>query len=176
MLASVGMASEEDEGEAIEEAILIAEAHAIAAAQALHSVTDILANVVYIALQLDKVAFIPERDRSLSRVAEVMRPTDEEHATRLERLKSTYEFRYLSAYVNTTKHRRLVSRGFQISVQEARQFGLRLHPFRYEFNQKDVETFPSRWMDDFLKESLVFISEEVKAIGGRLEIVLRAGA
>ena len=140
-----------DEGEPFAEALLMTEAHAIAAAQALRSVIDILADVIYIALRLSEIKAIPERNRSLLRVAKLVRHVDENLSTDLEAVQTSDVFRYLSAYVNTTKHRRLVDHHFTWEFEDSRRFGLRFLPFRYEFAENDVAIFPSKWTDDFIE-------------------------
>jgi hypothetical protein len=162
------------EAEAFEAAMLIAEAHTIAAAQALHSVMDIFANVVYIALRLNAVKSIPERRRSLYTVAEILK--DDKLGAMLSSVLNSAEFRYLSAYVNTTKHRRLLSHRFTIEIKKPQKFGLRFRPFKYEFKKGDAQIFPNKWMDDFVRESLFFVSDAVARMGRAVERSLSAKA
>jgi hypothetical protein len=166
-----------EEGESFAEAVSMTEAHAIAAAQALHSVIDILVDVIYIALRLNEMKAIPERYRTLQRVARLVKPINEQLSADLEAVRTSDDFRYLSAYVNTTKHRRLIDHHFTWEIDDSRRFGLQFVPFRYEFSVDDVATFPSKWTDDFLRESLAFVSDAVTTIGQKLEALLatRAG-
>jgi hypothetical protein len=60
------------------------EAHAIAAAQALHSVIDILVDVIYIALRLNEIRAIPERYRTPQEVARLVKHIDEQLGVDLE--------------------------------------------------------------------------------------------
>jgi hypothetical protein len=167
---SLAAMSGSEEGEPFEFAVLMTEAHAIAAAQALHSIIDILADVIYIALRLNEKGSIPERRRNLHNVSQLAK--DKQLSAESETILASKVFRYLTAYVNTTKHRRLVNHRFTEELVEPKRFGLRFLPFRYEFSDNDVKMFPSEWVDEFLKESLSFVSEAATKIGSRLETLL----
>jgi hypothetical protein len=91
-------------------AVVKSEAHLIACAAAVHSLADIMAQVVFIGTGLppDSVA---EDWRGLNSVTGALKkaklaPTV---VRSLEDLDQSGSFRYIQAYANTTKHRRLVS-------------------------------------------------------------------
>jgi hypothetical protein len=140
MLASM---SGHREAEAFEDAIQMAEAHSLAAAQAFHSTMDILANVLYIGLGLDSIQPISERKRNLYRVAQMLRSQNGKLASALESILASDACKYLVAFVNTTKHRRLVARRFRITIGEPRKFGLTFLPFKYEFGDV-IQLLPSK--------------------------------
>lgn len=168
------------EAEPFARAQFICEAHAIAAAQSLHSVPDILSHIVYLSLgpgpgqgplpvdqrHLYKVLKIVENSKVAPKVADA-----------LSRLAASEAFRYLRAYVNTTKHVSLLDRAFGVTLRqvEPERYGLTILSFRYEF-RGIVEEWPSKWMDDFLRDSVSFVSGSAIEIGQALEEVLASGA
>jgi hypothetical protein len=170
-----------EEAKPFSKAQLICEAHAIAAAQALHSVTDILSHVVYLGLGLEgtsKPLSVGERSlysvlRNLEKSGVAPKVT-----SILRHLSTSDTFRYLRAYVNTTKHVSLVKRAFGISLrdEEPNKYGLVIQPFRYEF-RGTIEEWSIKWMDDFLNESMLFVSGSAVEVSQALEefLVAKAG-
>lgn len=162
-----------DEAKPFSDAQFICEAHAIAAAQSLHSVTDIVSNVVYLSLGLGSAGYALAVDRrnlhSVQRTVEKsgVAPTV---ATALARMSASEAFRYLRAYVNTTKHVSLVDRAFGVTIgtTQPERYGLTILPFQYEIRGV-VEKWPSKWMEDFLHESLSVVSDSAVEIGELLE-------
>jgi hypothetical protein len=169
-----------EEPKPFSKAQLICEAHAIAAVQALHSVTDSLSHVVYLGLDLEgtsKPLSVGERSlysvlRNLEKSGVAPKVT-----SILTRLSTSNTFRYLRTYGNTTKHVSLVKRAFGISLsdEEPENYGLVIVPFRYEF-RGTIEEWSIKWMDDFLNESILFVSESAVEVGQALEEFLMAKA
>lgn len=162
-----------DEAAPFSEAQFISEAHAIAAAQALHSVADIVSNVVYLGLGFgSRGKALPVDRRNLHTVRNAV---DESGvaprvAAALARLSASETFRYLRAYVNTTKHVRLIDRAFGVTVDgvQPERYGLTILPFQYEF-RGTVKTWPPKWLEDFLRESLSSVWASAVEIGEALE-------
>jgi len=101
-----------DEAKPFSDAQFICEAHAIAAAQSLHSVTDIVSNVVYIGLGCGSMAASARPRRNLHIVQRTVEksgiaPTVAGCSRPLVGLRDVQVSR---AYVNTTKHVSLVDR------------------------------------------------------------------
>jgi hypothetical protein len=68
-------------------------------------------------------------------------------------LNSSHWFRYLAAFSNISKHRRLVQSKASVSFEE-NVSGLRVEEFSYQFSQKeDVVVFPRCWGHDLLEET-----------------------
>jgi len=153
------------EGESMGFAQLETEAHTIAAAQALHSVADILAQAVYLALRLDLVRPMQERKRTASSVIVVL----EEQGLRtisgaFKELIDSETFKYLAAFVNTTKHRSLMQYHFRWSLEDQEDFGLIICAFRFEDRTRSADIWPSITVKDFLNDSGSFMSGAADAI------------
>jgi hypothetical protein len=104
-----------EEAKPFSEAQFTCEAHAIAAAQALHSVADILSHVIYLGLGLEATSTpLSVGERNLSSVLRNLKKSGvaPKVTDALTHLTASDRFRYLRAYVNTTKHVSLVDRGF----------------------------------------------------------------
>ncbi len=103
------------------------EAHLVACAQALHSVGDILSQVIYYAMGLRLI--LQEDDVTLSSVIGSLIKRDEAITLRkeLQLFQESAAFKYLSAYVNTIKHRRLVRSRSSVHFQpQPRKYGFRV--------------------------------------------------
>ena len=162
-----------DEAKPFSDAQFICEAHAIAAAQSLHSVTDIISNVVYIGLGCGSIGQpLPVDRRNLHSVQRTVEMSGiaPKVAAALAHMSASETFRYLRAYVNTTKHVSLVDRAFGLTIgtTEPERYGLTILPFEYE-SRGVVENWPSKWMEDFLRESLSCVSGSAVEIGELLE-------
>lgn len=138
-----------------------AEAHLIACAQSLHSLGDIMANVVFTAsgLPTDR---LNKRDRSLHRIVKVL---DEEAGMEqivqpLHKLHQSPDFHYVRAFVNITKHRSLVDIYSHVSFKPEPRQGLMIEAFDY-----DGEPFEKRWASELYLESRVEIVRAVVATG-----------
>lgn len=91
-------------------AILKSEAHLIAFAQSLHSLADICAHIVNYSIPVRKDSFTGnERDITLYKIKNRLKlPTTQNLKQSIIDLQESQEFKYLSAFVNTTKHKSLV--------------------------------------------------------------------
>jgi hypothetical protein len=159
------------EAQPFEIALLICDANMMAAAQTLHSIGDILANVVYLGLRLNEKGRMRAYTRSLDTVTErLWRAGDEAiMCDLLNSLRRAEAFRYLNAFVNTAKHRSLITRRFRLEFNGQRRFGLAIVAFGYQRGKKAPEEFRSKLIDDFLHESLMLMSTAVSDVGKALE-------
>ena len=157
--------SDHDEGDAMAIAQRQTEAHTIAAAQAIHSVPDILAQALYLAFRLDTIRPMRECDRTMTSVVRALKSASIGSVSApVEELLTSDIFKYLRAFVNTTKHRSLIDYSFHMSVEDSEDFGLSIFPFVYQDRSGVVEGWPSRTVRQFLDESWSFISVSVDAI------------
>ena len=116
--AAILSAAPEERGRHLRFAKFKAEAHIIASAQALHSLCDIICHVVYWAYQLDIVQDPPTKKRlnlhSTLRSLNTLSRYDTT-ASLIKAVVDAPEFKYLAAYVNTTKHKSLISSSISAS-------------------------------------------------------------
>jgi hypothetical protein len=154
-------------GKNFSSALFKAEANIIAHAQALHSLADIFSQVIYVSLNLDKNINkqIPESSRSLYNVNKALKklPQFFELNDNLEIYLNSAQFKYLNAYVNTTKHRSLIPVAYSISFNQndiEPMHGLRISGFEY-----NDEIFPSKWTIELLGDDYAFIENSLLKIG-----------
>lgn len=153
-----------ERGKAFSNMQFVSEANLIACAQSLHSMADIFGQVVYFCLDLNNVLPKPitQRKQSLS----VINKTMKENAiapsiTKLiEVFLKSQEFRYLTDYVNVTKHRSLIPARYTVSFVQEAQHGLQISRFSYEGRNYDV-----KWSDDFLNQDVITVQKMIIEIG-----------
>lgn len=182
-LAMLDLAGSEDAEDSprFREAQFICEAHVIAAAQALHSVADILANAVYAGLDLasNPKTALPAERRNLYTVLGVLRKSAQSPpvAEPMSRFETSRTFQYLRAYVNTTKHISLIDRSFWVSLgeEDPEGYGMAIRPFRYE-SRGIVEEWPPKSIDEFLRESQTFVWQTAVDVGRGIETKLSSRA
>lgn len=167
-------ASGSEEADKFKEARILSEAHLISYAQSLHSVADILAQVIYLGINLENnlTKPIPEYKRNLHYVYEGIR--NENYAIDVVKvlgaLKQSPEFLYLQAYVNTTKHYSLIDVTHQISLKSntTSRYGILILPFEYKGH-----CFQQKWADDFSIRDFKTILESIFCVGSELNRFLR---
>lgn len=139
------------------------EAHLIACAAAIHSLADIMANVVFIGAGLPPD--IPEDRRSLHSVANALKQAQAAPfiVKALEDLGQSESFKYIQAYVNTTKHRSLISNQVSIHFGPPGKQGFKVMEFKY----KD-RCFPSTWFDTVADEYRDSVGALIIEIGNAL--------
>ena len=154
---------------AFSEGKMKSEAHLIAAAQAVHSLGDIIANAAYWALGLavdmdekDLKAIDLSRGRRNAKVDEVAK-------TAMQVLWEMPEYKYLTAFVNVTKHRRLVpvSVRAELSPVQTQSGGICIQRIEYEHVCYEV-----KWAADFLRVDMPKVMEQTVTIGHALEVAL----
>lgn len=155
-----------EEANKFKEARMLSEAHIIAYAQSLHSTADILAQVIYIGINLESnlTKPIPEDNISLKNINDCMRK--KEFALNvvksIDALIKSPEFQYLQAYVNKTKHQSLVDLTHYVSLNTPK-YGILMLPFEYKGH-----SFPEKWADDFVIQDFQTIKKSVFCIGHEL--------
>lgn len=141
------------------------EAHLIACAQALHSIGDIMSHVIWYGTGLGSAA--PDKTRiSLGGVISVLKTqgTAPGVTKALECLRNSEAFAYLTAYVNTTKHRRLIDSHASASMDSSEpHYGFRIDSFRYE----GIE-YPKTWFDTLAEQYRNFVQDTIVNIGNTL--------
>ncbi|WP_372947817.1 hypothetical protein [Mariniphaga sp.] len=145
--------------------LFTAEANLIAFAQTLHSMADILAHIIYYSLSED--SFIPvDEDRiSLRYILEKLKDLPEFSPLKaeIENLINLSSFQYLNAYVNTVKHRRLISSNLFTSLIDKKSFGFKIMAFEYRnmsYNEKNSK--------DFIEKDRKSIQDAFNKIGNEI--------
>ena len=158
-----------EEGASFALAQFQAEAHMIAYAQSLHSLADILSQVIYYSLNLDKYpsTSIEQRRRNLHAVSRSLDTLSrfKELYESIEELRTSSQFQYLNAYVNTTKHRSLVAAKYSVSLQtDAEPFhGFKLSEFEYEGSE-----YPPKYSNELFDDDFSFIRDSFIEIGNKV--------
>lgn len=130
-----------------------AEAHIIASAQALHSLCDLISGVAYWAFHLDTVPNSPRVNRlNLHSIHGTLSALPQYSTTTrlIDATISSPEFKYLAAYVNTTKHKSLVHSTLSASFEADNRNGMRIKGFSYTDPVGNTATYDRKWSHDFL--------------------------
>jgi hypothetical protein len=129
------------------------EAHTIASAQAIHSLCDILAVIVYWSFQLDTISNSPPANKlNLFNVNKSLQtlPQYSKTSNLIETVTSLSEFAYLAAYVNTTKHNSLVNSSLSVSYNTDNKNGMCIKKFSYKDFSGKINNYDCKWSHDFL--------------------------
>jgi hypothetical protein len=148
-----------------------AEAHIIASAQALHSLCDILSGIVYWCFQLKSVPKSPPVNRlNLRAIYSTLCTLPKYSATAklINAAISSNEFTYLSAYVNTTKHKSLVSSTLTASFEADYRNGMLIKGFSYTDQRGDMHQYDHKWSHDFLFPENDALKLKLVAVGNSL--------
>lgn len=152
------------------EAAFVSEAHLIACAHALHSTGDILAHAAYFAT-LPGPTRLPEHRITMPTVMDALRP----HATHqailagLEAMRTSTAFKYVDAYVNVSKHRRLLNLRASVEFDPAgARHGLRVRPFTYKGDQ-----FPETWSETMTMDYRTELETMIFVVGNELNAFLQ---
>jgi len=128
------------------DAHLASEAHVICAAQAIHSMGDILGQIIN---QVLLSGALSAESVSLNNVQTELtnRGSASNVVTKVLILKNSSEFKYISAFVNITKHRRILETDFHAEggMGTRNDQGIRFKQFNYRRNQ-----FPIVWAKDIV--------------------------
>lgn len=151
------------------------EANLIACAQSLHSMADILGQVIYLALNLDRALPKPinQRRRYLGVINMEMKKADiaTNLTAKVEKFLCSNEFRFVSDYVNVTKHRSLVPAAYSVSFTERSLHGLKMSAFKYEDRE-----YEARWSNELLDRDVKVILEMIIEIGEEINNFLGIGS
>jgi len=129
-----------------QDAHLASEAHVICAAQALHSMGDILGQIIN---QVILPGALSEDEVSLRNVLsrlneEVIAPNI---VTKIQQLKDSPEFKYIDAFVNITKHRRILKTEYRAEGGPGTRNDQGI--IFKQFNYKN-ENYPITWAKDIV--------------------------
>ncbi|MEE9325678.1 MAG: hypothetical protein V3U71_00170 [Cocleimonas sp.] len=115
---------------------LVAEANTIALAHTLHSMSGIIANVLYSALCLPN-----STDKKLIGISKYI--TDSDLKKSIVELAGSQQFTYLNAFVNNSKHMNLASSSYSVSFEND-TFGMKFVSFKYK-----NRIYKEKWYKDF---------------------------
>lgn len=143
------------------EAIFSYEAQVESCVQALHSLADILAQIINVAVLGSR---LKEDNVSIRKVVEIM----EKEGIAPDVAKSTRQllddklFNYIEAFCNTNKHRRLIKTDFRAEYGEnaRNESGLRFEEFKFKGN-----TYPQTWGSDILEKHRFHLLNLITEIG-----------
>lgn len=168
------VASNRQEAKKFNMARFCAEAHIVAFAQALHSVVDIVAQVLIFSLKLNLNSNLSEESNIFDvKKYLINQPSFAAISHTIEKLLESYEFRYLQAYTNVTKHRSLVAKDYTLNFNPNinRSHGFVIDKFTYK-----GKSFTERWADEFIFDGHKFIHGEILHIGNLInETVVEDG-
>lgn len=167
----------DESGQELRFSQLKAEAHIIASAQAVHSLCDIISHIVYYSYNLDNLSPPALKDRlNLHRVLKTLDqlPHHSNTASLVRSALQATEFKYMTAYVNTTKHRSLVSATFSASFGEENRGGMRIKAFTYEDPYDGTHRhYERKWAYDFLFPENHSLKQKLMAVGNSLNDFFR---
>lgn len=148
-----------------------AEAHIIASAQALHSLCDIISGIVYWCYQLDTVSNSPKVNHlNLHNIHRAL-CAEHKHSETADLINAAItsdEFSYLSAYVNTTKHKSLVSSTLTASFEAEHRHGMCIKGFPYTDTRGNTHLYDRKWSHDFLFPENHALRLKLVAVGNSL--------
>lgn len=148
-----------------------AEAHVIAYAHAMHSIIDMMAQVINQALGLG----YDVHDVTIYKIRNGVAEFNSLHKEINELLKYE-EYDYLKSFVNCQKHIILIpaTYNFDCNISEGnRSHGLKIPSFSYK-NKRDgtIKTYQSKWAHDFVREDFVKLRDKILKIGISLNNIL----
>jgi len=154
-----------EKGNQFDVAVFKAEAHLIAFAQSIHSLGDIFAQIIYTSLNLDTKLKKPIqlKLRTISKINECISNIHECRKLHSELncfLKSD-QFKYINAYVNTTKHRSLIPANYSVSFSERIK---PMHGFKIaKFSYNDY-SFEPKFSNEIIEDTLVYFEKSYNTI------------
>ena len=143
------------------EAIFSYEAQVESCVQALHSLADILAQIINVLVLSNR---LPEASVSVKSVVKIME--DEgiapAIAKSIRQLIDDGVFQYIEAFCNTIKHRRLIKTDFRAEYGEnaRNESGLRFEEFTFKGN-----VYPQTWGSDILEKYRFHILDLITEVG-----------
>lgn len=165
-------ATKAESRDALDDCLMKVEAHMIACAQAIHSIADNLAYVVYYALGLNLPPHsIKVNAVTIRRIAQVLSEKEAPFtaiASPLQALLSEQSFATVDAMVNVTKHRGFSESRLSIEPPD------RQTPYAMEFGafSYDDKEFPAREIEDILAPAYAAASRAVIDTGNALNATL----
>lgn len=151
------------------ETTYLSESYTEATLQALHSLADILAQVINIVI-LRPV--LPEDDVSLHRVYGQLQRNNvaPDVTSAIDNFMKSAEYKYTNGFVNTIKHRRLIDVEYRIEggTEIAYREGLRFKQFQYK-----GENFPEKWVEEILNGTIPDFMDSISIVGNSINDYLR---
>ncbi|MGN7170835.1 hypothetical protein ACTHSJ_33745 [Paenibacillus cellulositrophicus] len=146
-----------------------AEADMESALQAVHSMPDVIAQIVNLTIDLGmNVGHVSIK--SVRRVLNNQFPQLHNMLTRIDALLSSNEFKYVEGFVNTTKHRRLINITAQgyFGAGTQNRYGLKYESFEY-----NGDVFPEMWFSEVSNDIIPNVIDMICDIGNELNSILR---
>jgi hypothetical protein len=140
------------------------ESYIEAALQALHSMADVLAQIINVVVLGGRFS---EADVTMRKVRQQLGNLAPDVAASIQQLIDSEEFKYTNGFVNTIKHRRLLDTELSVEVGRGIKMGLRFQPFTYG------QSFPSMWTSDIVENIIPRVIDNINAIGNALNDYLR---
>lgn len=153
-----------------------AEAHIISSAQAIHSLCDILAIIIYFAFRLDSYPNPPPENKiNLHSINKVLRKNSLYTLTQksIDNVLTSLEFEYLGAYVNTSKHKSLIPLSLFASFQANQKSGMCIKKFSYKDFQGNLKHFDHKLSQDFLFVDNENLKNNLLKVGNTLNNYLK---
>ena len=156
-------------GQVWNEAQFASEAHVEAAAQALHSMADILAQIINKAVLRDG---FPEDKVTLYRIVGKLKKQGIAHkiVAAIDKLQNSEDFRYIDAFLNTIKHCRLLNRIYHMEYGEDKrnEKAVCFQQFEYKGHR-----YGFTWATDIIGPYKSCIFELIMEIGNAVNQYLR---
>lgn len=140
------------------------ESYVEAALQALHSMADIMAQLINVTVLN---SHLDESDVSLGAVTNPRNPNIDGSnvANAVENLKQSSDFLYVQAFVNTIKHRRLLDTEYrmELSAGTGLDHGIRFLAFTYKGHPKSA-----MWLSEIVNQTIPSVIDSLNDIGTSL--------
>ncbi len=148
-----------------------AEAYLEASLYNIHSLADVLSQVINVVVLC---SLLTERECSLLKVFKKLNDRNDTSLNTLidsvDRLRNSDEFKYVEAFVNTSKHRRILIEDFRAEASQGYQQGMRVQGFIFNDAQNP---FPEKWDSEIKDEIIPSIINSVSSIGNEMNAYLR---
>ena len=145
-----------------------------AAAQNLHSLADIFCQI------LNKVLLnsrLHEADVSTRKIIKELQDekNTQEIVTALEDLQDSHEFKYIAAFVNTIKHRRLLDTEYygEFGLGKSNIIGVRFQGFEYEKLKKPIERYDDTFAEKIVNVYMRRIFDLINGVGSAIDTHIR---
>lgn len=174
--AILDAASPSEKGDDVRIYLFKAEAHLIAAAQALHSLCDILAFVVYWTFKLDTYPNSPKENKvnlySINNTLKNYKMIHPPTQRLIDEVTNSEEYEYLTAFVNSSKHKSLIPSLLSVTFGEKPTYGMRIKDFSWLDSKGNKKDFDRKWSNDFLHKDCQGLRTKLLKIGISLNICL----
>lgn len=155
--------------EAFKNAGLKSETYIESAAQILHSLADIVCQIINQAVLESQ---FDEGEVSIKKIiGELQKDNSKKDIkTALEQLRNSYEFKYISAFVNTIKHRRLLYTDYYAEFGQGKTntMGVRFLSFEYG-KGKNLQKYSDTSAEIILNDYMKFIFNFIDQIGHAID-------